>query len=155
MSGAETQAGSKITVARTAADLKRCHAVMRELRPKFQSEDEFVAQVQRQQQQGYEIAFVEEQGEIRAVAGYRCLESLYAGKFIYVDDLVTRESDRSRGFGGELLEWLFAEAAARGCARLELDSGVHRKEAHRFYFSKRMTIDSFHFGRSLNARSDT
>jgi GNAT superfamily N-acetyltransferase len=148
----EGKARVQISIARTAGEIKKCHAVMRELRPKFESAEEFAVQVQRQQQQGYEIAFVEEGGEVRAVAGYRCLESLFSGKFLYVDDLVTREADRSGGFGGQLLDWLFDQAIARGCARLELDSGVQRADAHRFYFSKRMAINSFHFGRSLDSR---
>ena len=127
---------------------------MRELRPKFKRAEDFAAQVRRQQKQGYQIAFVEEDSEVRAVAGYRYLESLFSGKFLYVDDLVTRAQNRSRGFGGVLLDWLFDEAVAHGCVRLELDSGVQRAEAHRFYFSKRMTVTSFHFGRSLNSKSN-
>jgi GNAT superfamily N-acetyltransferase len=141
----------RIAIARTPREIQKCHAVMRELRPKFESLRDFAAQVRRQQKQGYQIAFVEDGGEIRAVAGYRYLESLFSGKFLYVDDLVTRAHDRSRGFGGDLLDWLFKEAVAHGCARLELDSGVQRADAHRFYFSKRMTITSFHFGRSLES----
>ena len=146
-----SQSQPKISIARDVADLQRCHPVMRELRPKFESADDFVAQVQRQQKQGYAIAFVEAEGQVRAVAGYRYLESLFSGKFLYVDDLVTREADRSRGFGGDLLDWLFDEAVAHGCERLELDSGVQRADAHRFYFSKRMTVTSFHFGRPLDS----
>jgi GNAT superfamily N-acetyltransferase len=62
-----------------------------------------------------------------------------------VDDLVTRDSDRSRGFGGELLDWLIKQARKNGCESLELDSGVQRFDAHRFYFTKRMSISSYHF----------
>ena len=83
--------------------------------------------------------------EVCAAAGYRFLESLFSGKFLYVDDLVTRESDRSCGFGGQLLDWLIEQAREHGCENLELDSGVQRFDAHRFYFSKRMSISSYHF----------
>jgi GNAT superfamily N-acetyltransferase len=149
MSAVKSTRKPRIAIARTAREIQKCHTVMRELRPKFERADDFVAQVRRQQKQGYQIAFVEDGGEICAVAGYRYLESLFSGKFLYVDDLVTRARDRSRGFGGELLDWLFNEAVAHGCARLELDSGVQRADAHRFYFSKRLAITSFHFGRSF------
>jgi len=91
------------------------------------------------------LAFGEAEGEVRAVAGYRYLESLCSGKFIYVDDLVTLERDRSRGFGGQLLEWLVEQARAQNCQQLELDSGVQRFEAHRFCFLNRMKIASYHF----------
>jgi hypothetical protein len=152
MSAAKSKSQSRIAIARTPREIQKCHAVMRELRPKFKRAEDFVAQVRRQQKQGYQIAFVEDGGEVRAVSGYRYLESLFSGKFLYVDDLVTRARDRSRGFGGDLLDWLFNEAVAHGCARLELDSGVQRADAHRFYFSKRLAITSFHFGQSLDSK---
>src|SRR6266404_8936452 len=96
-------------------------------------------------ERSYRLAFLESEGEVCAVAGYRFLESLFSGKFLYVDDLVARESDRSRGFGGELLDWLIEQARDHDYENLELDSGVQRFDAHRFYFSKRMSISSYHF----------
>ena len=118
---------------------------MRELRPLSQDPEKFAERVQRQQTQGYQLAFLESDGEVCAVGGYRFLESLFSGKFLYVDDLVTRESDRSRGFGGKLLDWLIEQAREHNCENLELDSGVQRFDAHRFYFSKGMNISSYHF----------
>lgn len=136
---------SRIAIANTPERIRRCHLVMHELRPLFQEPEQFVERVLRQQKEGYQLAFIESDGEVRAVAGYRFLESLFSGKFIYVDDLVTRESDRSRGFGAELLDWLIEQAREHGCENLELDSGVQRFDAHRFYFSQRMSISSYHF----------
>ena len=43
------------------------------------------------------------------------------------------------------VDWLIEEARKQGCDNLELDSGVQRFDAHRFYFSKRMSISSYHF----------
>lgn len=136
---------SRIDIAKAPEEIQRCFPVMRELRTHFTDESKFTEQVVRQQGDGYLLAFLEAEGEIRAVAGYRFLESLFSGKFLYVDDLVTRASDRSRGFGGELLDWLVEEARTRGCENLELDSGVQRFDAHRFYLLKRMNISSYHF----------
>jgi GNAT superfamily N-acetyltransferase len=136
---------SHIATADTVEDIRRCYPVMRELRTYITDETNFVERVQRQQKQGYCLAFLESEREVRAVAGYRFLESLFSGKNLYVDDLVTRDSDRSRGFGGELLDWLMEQARKNGCESLELDSGVQRFDAHRFYFTKRMSISSYHF----------
>jgi len=141
---------SRIAIAHTPSEIRRCHVVMRELRPRFDSAAKFVRRVLHQQQSGYLLAFVEANGEIRAVAGYRFLESLFSGKFIYVDDLVTRDRDRSQGFGGQLLDWLVEQARASGCDNLELDSGVQRFDAHRFYLTKRMKIASHHFSIATN-----
>jgi GNAT superfamily N-acetyltransferase len=136
---------SRIAIANTPDEIRRCHLVMCALRPLFQDPEQFVERVLRQQKEGYQLAFLESEGEVCAVAGYRILESLFSGQFLYVDDLVTRESDRSRGFGGELLDWLIEQARQHSCENLELDSGVQRFDAHRFYFSKRMSISSYHF----------
>jgi GNAT superfamily N-acetyltransferase len=79
------------------------------------------------------------------VAGYRIYDLLFSGRTLYVDDLVTLAKDRSRGFGGQLVDWLIAEARREKCQELTLDSGVHRFEAHRFYLMKRMKISAHHF----------
>lgn len=135
----------KIVVAQTQDQIRKCFPVMRELRTHIPDEQDFIDRVLRQQKQGYQLAFLEAGGEICALAGYRLLESLFSGKNLYVDDLVTRERDRSRGFGAQLLDWLILQARQHGCETLELDSGVQRFDAHRFYFSKRMSISSYHF----------
>src|SRR5437868_11513467 len=121
---------SPIAIATTPEEIRRCHSVMRELRPLFQEPEQFVERVLRQQKEGYQLAFLESGGEVCAVAGYRIFESLFSGKLLYVDDLVTRESDRSRGFGGELLDWLEEQARLQGCENLDLDSGVQELDSH-------------------------
>jgi GNAT superfamily N-acetyltransferase len=144
---------SRIAVAGTPNEIGRCFPVMRELRTHIVDEKEFVERVQRQQKQGYQLGFLESEGEIRAAAGYRFLDSLFSGKNLYVDDLVTRDADRSRGYGGQLLDWLIEQARANNCETLELDSGVQRFDAHRFYFSKRMSISSYHFRIKLESEA--
>ena len=52
---------------------------------------------------------------------------------------------RSAGYGGQLFDWLVERARAEGCRTLELDSGVQRFDAHRFYLVRRMSIVSHHF----------
>ncbi len=136
---------SKIATATHVEQIRRCFPVMRQLRTHLATEGEFVDRVFRQQKQGYHLAYLENAGEVRAVAGYRFLESLFSGKNLYVDDLVTLENDRSSGFGGQLLAWLIRQARENNCESLELDSGVQRFDAHRFYFRQRLSISSYHF----------
>lgn len=139
----------KITEALTRPEILRCFPVMRQLRTHFGDEEKFVEQVERQRGDGYRMAFLEDGSGVRAVAGYRMTESLFAGKFCYVDDLVTDATKRSLGHGSALFDWLVAEARAAGCEKLELDSGVQRFAAHRFYLTKRMIISSHHFSLEL------
>jgi GNAT superfamily N-acetyltransferase len=126
----------KIALAESDSDLRRCYEVMRELRTHISSVEEFLERVARQQQQGFLLAYLEAAGEVRAVAGYRFMEMLFHGRVLYVDDLVTREADRSAGYGGRLFDWLVEQARQRECDYLDLDSGVQRFDAHRFYLMK-------------------
>lgn len=136
----------RIAEAQSPAEVARCFPVMRQLRTHFTDEKIFVDQVERQRRDGFRIAFLEDEaGAIRAVAGYRMAESLFAGRYCYVDDLVTDANGRSLGYGGLLFDWLVAEARAAGCVSFQLDSGVQRFAAHRFYLTKRMKIASHHF----------
>jgi GNAT superfamily N-acetyltransferase len=146
---AKRTAGTKIGRATTGPEILRVHPVMLELRPHRADERAFVRQVQRQMREGFRLAFLERDGEVCAAAGYRIHEMLFSGRTLYVDDLVTREADRSKGFGGQLFDWLVEEARREECESFTLDSGVQRHDAHRFYLLKRMKIDSHHFSLPL------
>ncbi len=146
-----TASGYTIALATDGASIARCHPVVLELRPHLVDRDVFVAQVQRQQTQGYHLLYLEVAGEVRSVAGFRLQEKLSAGRFLYVDDLVTRGADASCGYGGALLDWLVAHARKTGCSQFQLDSGVWRFGAHRFYLRKGMDITAHHFDMKLDA----
>jgi GNAT superfamily N-acetyltransferase len=133
-----------VRFARSDEDIARCFPVVRQLRGHL-VEGEFVHTIRRQERGGYRLVYLESEGQIRSVAGFRVIDNLAGGRILYVDDLVTDGSERSRGFGGLLLDWLTDRARDAGCVNLELDSGVHRFDAHRFYFTKRMNISSYHF----------
>jgi GNAT superfamily N-acetyltransferase len=133
-----------VSLAQTDSDIARCFPVMQQLRPHL-LESEFVVQVRRMQRDGFHLAFLEADAVVLAVAGYRYYEKLFSGRNLYVDDLVTADQHRSRGYGSALLNWLAEQARTHGCTQLELDSGVQRFEAHRFYFRERMHVSSYHF----------
>ena len=133
----------------TPEDLRRCYPVIVQLRPHL-TEDSFVERALRQlKEQPYHLAAVIEDDRVTTVAGYRLGENLFSGRYLYVDDLVTDESVRSQGHGGLLFDWLVAQAREQRCTALELDSGVQRFDAHRFYLCKRMNIASHHFSLKL------
>jgi GNAT superfamily N-acetyltransferase len=133
-----------IQVARSDEQIARCFSVMRELRPHL-VECDFLARVRSMQRGGFEMAFLEAGGEVQAIAGFRVLDKFATGRSLYVDDLVTKETVRSQGCGDLLFDWLIETARERGCVQLELDSGVQRFDAHRFYLRRRMRISSHHF----------
>ena len=122
--------------------------VMRQLRSHL-DEGEYVERVRRMRAEGYRLAAVVDGGEVLCVAGFRIVEFLAHGRFLYVDDLVTDDRARSVGSGKLMLDWLAAEARGAGCEKLQLDSGVQRYAAHRFYFREGMHISSYHFSKAL------
>lgn len=89
------------------------------------------------------------------VAGWRIIHSTSTIRRLYVDDLVTTEAERSTGVGHVLLAELEARAREARCTTLELDSGVQRADAHRFYFREGMAISSFHFRKTLHPAADS
>jgi len=140
---------SRIRIARTKAEIARCFPVMAELRPHL-VEGEFYERIRRQQKNsGYQLAFLEDGGGIKALAGFRVTECLWSGEFFYVDDLVTAAGARGRGWGRRMMDWLLARAREEGCKEFHLDSGVQRFEAHGFYLKNRLHIAAHHFRRML------
>ncbi|AXK73637.1 GNAT family N-acetyltransferase [Lysobacter sp. TY2-98] len=134
-----------ITEATTDAEILATRDVMRQLRPSV-AEADYVTTVRRMMDAGYRQVALVEDGDVRAVAGFRIFEMLYTGgPILYVDDLSTDGRVRSRGHGRALLDWLKAEARRSGCTQLHLDSGVQRESAHRFYFREGLGVNCFHF----------
>ncbi|HQT01407.1 MAG: GNAT family N-acetyltransferase [Hydrogenophilales bacterium 16-64-46] len=137
-----------IRIATTDSEIAACYPVIRELRPHI-AEDQFLSRVRSQEKTGYQLAFVEQSDGVVAVTGFRVGENLAWGRFLYVDDLITLPCHRSNGFGTSLLSWLREFAVKKGCVQMHLDSGIQRKDAHRFYEREGMSMASFHFVENL------
>jgi GNAT superfamily N-acetyltransferase len=124
--------------------LDDAYRVIRELRTELTEEDfrRFFAEWH---PEGYRLVALFDDGECRAAAGFHLTHGFLHGRFMYVDDLVTSDRNRSKGYGRMLNQHLHEVARANGCATVQLDSGTQRKEAHRFYLRERYDITSFHF----------
>jgi ribosomal protein S18 acetylase RimI-like enzyme len=55
------------------------------------------------------------------------------GRVAQVENVVVDPTLRSKGIGEAMMRWAIEEARARGGARVQLTSNVHRTDAHRFY----------------------
>lgn len=82
---------------------------------------------------GYRIVVSEAAGKITAMMGYRILHDLAHGSHLYVDDLVTVATSRSRGHGKRLLAFAEAEARRLGLSGLRLCAGIDNESGRRFY----------------------
>jgi GNAT superfamily N-acetyltransferase len=122
--------------------------VLRELRPHLTAES-FTSVYEQGYPQGLRFTVAYDGDQCVGVAGWRIVATTAYLRKLYVDDLVTTEQARSQGVGRALLGALLEKARAADCQVLDLDSGVQRRDAHRFYMREGLTISSFHFLRSL------
>jgi GNAT superfamily N-acetyltransferase len=121
----------------------------KQLRPHLK-EDTFLEKIRRlQDTYGFNLVAVIENDEVKATAGYRITESLAWGNYFYVDDFITDETSRRKGYAKMLWDWLISQAKENDCEQFHLDSGVHRHDAHRFYLKGGLDITCHHFQMSL------
>ena len=134
-----------IRIATTDAELDALADVLLELRPQYNRES-LVSRIKVQQQvAGFNVAYGVLDGKVACVAGFVINEKLAWDRHLYVDDLVTAASMRSRGAGKAMIAWLKAYATEQGCQQLHLDSGMQRKDAHRFYDREGFDRAGYHF----------
>jgi ribosomal protein S18 acetylase RimI-like enzyme len=137
-----------------AGDTRLAHDAMRALRTNYEDEQRFVEHVDEVLRPGgYRLlgAFVPDDEQAVAVAGFRVSDSLAWGHHLYIDDLSTISDARREGHAGALLDWLIEEGQRLVCGQLHLDSGVgpERFDAHRLYHNHDLAIYSHHFARGL------
>lgn len=133
-----------VKIANSDEELKMISPVMLQLRPQY-DEESLIRQIKQQLENGYQIAYVEDDGNVLCVAGFVMGAKLAWEKHIYIDDLITDETHRSTGAGKFIIDWFKNYAKENGCKQLHLDSAVHRFAAHKFYLREGFCIDAHHF----------
>ena len=131
-------------------DQRASFDLMRVLRPHLSDPDAYVAQLSRQTRQGYRLFAISNGQGMVGLAGYRELENLIYGRFIYVDDLVISPQLQGSGVGATLLNAVREEAVRRGCDHFVLDTGLHMALAQRFYFRQGLLARGMHFTEKLS-----
>lgn len=134
-----------INHAESDGDIAATFDVMHQLRPHL-ARDAYVARMRELMAgEGLRLLALRDDGVVRAVATWRLMDMLYCGRLMYVDDLVTDATVRSRGHGARLIARLREEALGQGCHEIQLISRTTREQAHRFYFREGFGIECFHF----------
>jgi GNAT superfamily N-acetyltransferase len=133
----------ELFMASSDEEIMGCFPAFKELRPLLELE-KFLAQIRRQESQGYQILALQHEGRIKSVAGFRHMEFLGRGKVLFIDDLSTQQNARGNGFAGKILDRLIAQAKEADCTALHLDSGYARHAAHRLYLEKGFQFNSHH-----------
>ncbi len=118
-----------IRLLETDTDILTAFPLMSVLRDRITA-DTFLAEIRRQQRDGYQLAGGFTDGTLVALVGFRPAHTLSRGEHVFVDDLVTDERQRGEGHGTAMLAWVAARAKTAGVPRVYLDS---RLTARDFY----------------------
>lgn len=140
----------KIKLAISEEDILKCKNVIMELRTHLNSEN-FVEQIKEMTDEGYKLAFIEEDGKAVSAIGFRYLQYLHNGKHFYIDDLSTLPEHREKGYAAKLLDYVADLAKEKGFGVITLDSGYQRHDAHRLYLNKGFIITSYHFSKKIKS----
>jgi aminoglycoside 6'-N-acetyltransferase I len=90
-----------------------------------------------------------EDGAAGLLALHCCRMLQYAAPVMRIAALVVSDGARGRGIGAALIERAIGEARERGCAGIELTSGLEREGAHAFYRALGFTATSYKFFRKI------
>ncbi|MES2676650.1 MAG: GNAT family N-acetyltransferase [Pseudomonadota bacterium] len=138
----------EIKIAENEAEILSCFDVLQELRPHL-CKEKFVATIGKlAATTNFKLVYLTDSG-VKAVAGIRISEWLYSGRYLEIEDLITTQSERSKGYGGILFDWLHDYAITHHCDQLRLVSGVARESAHRFYLRKGMIFEAKYFSMNI------
>lgn len=138
-----------IELGTTDAELEAVWPIIKHLRPHLDFETFKQRYLSIYEGNNYRIVTVQVDGEIRGAAGFRWYENLYCGDSLYIDDLVTAEGWRSKGYGRILVKYLEEVAKSIDAGAIRLDSAIEREDAHRFYEREGFKFTSKHFMRVL------
>lgn len=143
-------AGTSLTIADAGIDaaLRQGEALHRDFRP-LHIKGDYVAYLRQMAREGASVIQLVDENEVRAIAIWRTYLTTYCGRRFEIDDLVTAEGHRSKGYGATLVKALEARARSLSCDDIMLVSATHRVDAHRFYFRERYGIIAFLFSKRI------
>lgn len=115
---------------------RRVYPLMHQLREQLDEEEYLNLVRDASLNENYHLFALCVENRAVSLAGFKPMTTLYYGKFIWVCDLVTDESERSKGYGKRLIQFVHTWSKKHRYFTVALSSGLQRKEAHRFYETK-------------------
>lgn len=137
----------------SAEEIAESFIVMRHLRTLLNDQSEYCRQIERQKKQGYRLLGCYLGDRLAGLAGYRFLENLLYGRFVYVDDLVVEPASQRKNVGERLIEQVREDARSDGRGALVLDTGLANPLAQRFYFRNGLLPRGLHFSQPIQSET--
>jgi GNAT superfamily N-acetyltransferase len=123
--------GFQIQEASSKEEFLKCREVISELRPGL-SEDRYLTLMLYMLDEGYKLLYIEEEGRVLSVCGYRPMTLLSLGRTLMIDDLCTLPGFRRKGYGHALLHRVLADARADEIQSIHLFMPYQSHEGQRF-----------------------
>lgn len=124
-----------ITELTTIKQWVQAFPVMKQLRTDI-TEHTYLNLLNEMRKEGYRLFAFSINEQIVSLAGFCIRTNFYNKRHVYIYDLITDSSHRSRGYGENLLRYIHHWSLENGAEIVALESGVQRTEAHRFYEEK-------------------
>lgn len=100
--------------------------------------------------EGYKAYVLFDNGKAKTFAGLAILHNFYYAKHIWVYDLVVDPTERSNGYGKNMMDFIESLALENECECIALSSGLQRERAHSFYIKNmRYTPVSYVFKKTF------
>lgn len=131
------------------AETALAFAALHRLRPQIRDMAQFQELTDLQRAEGYRLLAIFEEGKQNAVAvcGFRISTNFASGRYLHIDDLVTKDDVTGKGYASQLLEYIKTIAEQENCTSIHADSRVERDRtnAHRLYLRHGFVISCHHF----------
>ena len=116
-----------------ALDAKRFFHLLKDLRPHLSFEKFNEIYFEANKANAYKLIGIEDNDQLVAMMGYRILHDFVHGKHLYIDDLITSEAVRSKGYGAQLLKHAEELAKQNNCTNIRLCTGIENERGKHFY----------------------
>ncbi|MGG0643036.1 GNAT family N-acetyltransferase [Sporosarcina gallistercoris] len=120
----------------TEEELIEAFPIMNQLRTHLDQEEYLELVYESGAKERYQMLGLRDNGKLKAVIGFKPMITLYYGRSLWVCDLVTDKSARSKGYGDKLLTHVEQWGKTHNYESIALSSGLQRTSAHRFYEEK-------------------
>lgn len=130
-------------------DGHRFYHLLIQLRPHLSYEEFQRIYFEANKADGYQLVGLEENNELVSIMGFRILHDFVHGKHLYIDDLVSSETHRSKGHGAILLKHAEKMAKDNGCLNLRLCTGIENERGKKFYEKNSWNLRAVVFKKKL------
>ena len=142
---------NKVYIVQSDSDLRDCFHVLKELRNHLDFESFSSIYRSCKDREQFELAALRDNKQIVAVMGFRFITDFVRGKHLYIDDLVTISTERSKGHGAALLFYAEEIAKKSNCSGLRLCAVLENESGIKFYERNGWTKRAYAFTKKIDS----